>query len=328
MQTWHLVFIGGGFAALIFGAEWLVRGSSRLAVTAGISPVVVGLTVVAFGTSSPELGVSLISVFGGNGGIALGNVVGSNLCNVLLILGLAALASPLPVDPRLIRRDVPLMIAASLLLWAMAMDGKVSRWDGIVLFAGILVYIGRDLYLFRKESRFRQQAASPVLPGLGSQPNRRLHVDLLLIVAGVLVLVSGARMLVAGAVALATAMGVSEMVIGLTIVSIGTSLPEIATSLVAGYRGNSDIAVGNIVGSNLFNILAVLGLTAALAPGGVPAPPEALSFDIPLMVSVMVVCLPVFITGRSVSRWEGAMFFGGYAAYILYLLLPGMRNLL
>jgi cation:H+ antiporter len=327
MGIWQLVFIGGGFAALVFGAEWLVRGSARLAVTAGVSPVVVGLTVVAFGTSSPELGVSLISVFRGSGGIALGNVVGSNLCNVLLILGLAALASPLPVDPRLIRKDVPLMIAASILMWAVALDGTVSRLDGIVLFGGIVAYIGRDLVVFRRESRFRRQAARPSTRAASVNPGR-LHVDLFLIVMGVIVLVGGARMLVAGAVALAAAMGVSEMVIGLTIVSIGTSLPEIATSVVAGFRGNSDIAVGNIVGSNLFNILAVLGLTAAAAPDGVPASQQALSFDLPFMVAVMVVCLPVFITGRRISRWEGALFFGGYSAYILYLLLPGMRNLL
>jgi cation:H+ antiporter len=283
--------------------------------------LIVGLTVVAFGTSAPELGVSLVSALDGRSGIALGNVIGSNLCNVFLILGVSALFSPLPVSRRLVTFDVPFVAAVSLLLWVLAFDGVVGRLDGALLFAILLVYIGRDVYRVRK-NRIQDPIESPAgFVGPTVSKKKRMGGDFALILAGLLVLGLGSHFLVLGAVGIAQAIGLSELVIGLTVVALGTSLPEIATSVIAGVRGKSDIAVGNIVGSNLFNILAVIGLTSMAAPSGIPVAREALFFDLPLMAAAMLVCLPVFYTGMKISRLEGAFFLGAYVLYAGYLLL-------
>ena len=319
------LFLLGG-ALLVGGAELLVRGASRLAVAAGISPLVVGLTVVAFGTSAPEMAVTVGATLSGQADVALGNVVGSNIGNVLLILGLSAAVSPLLVSQQLVRIEVPLMIGASLLTLLLALDGHVGRLDGLLLFAGIVVYTVLAVRQSRRESAaVREEYAAAVGPEPRA-PRARWLLDVGAIVLGLALLVLGARWLVAGAVAAATALGVSELVVGLTVVAVGTSLPELATSVLAAIRGQRDIAVGNVVGSNLFNLLAVLGLGSAVAPGGVPVARAALTFDLPVMIAVAVACLPIFFTGHRISRWEGWLFLAYYGAYVAYLVLASTAH--
>ncbi len=315
-----LLWLTLGLVVLTVGAELLVRGASRLAATAKIPPLVVGLTVVAFGTSTPELAVSLKSAFAGQPDIALGNVVGSNICNVLLILGLAATVAPLVVSAQLVRFDVPLMIGASLLMYGMALDGQISRVDGVILAVGLVVY---TLFTIRQGRKTGKTAAeeAPAATAAGG-----IFVDLLLIAVGLLGLVFGASWFVDAAVSMARASGVSELVIGLTIVAVGTSLPELAASVVASLKGERDIAVGNVVGSNLFNILCVLGLTAASSPAGVAVADAALRFDIPVMTAVSVACLPIFFAGHRIARWEGIVFLAYYAAYTAYLVLESTNH--
>jgi cation:H+ antiporter len=310
-----------GLIILIVGAELLVRGASRLAFGFGISPLVVGLTVVAFGTSSPELAVSIGSALAGQADIALGNVVGSNIFNVLFILGLSALIGTLVVAQQLIRLDVPLMIGVSLLPLLLGLDGKIGQLDGLLLFAGIVAYIVFAIRQSRKETAAVRDEYSAEFGKGGRMSGRQALRNIGLAIAGLTLLVLGARWLVDGAVSLARTLGLSELIIGLTIIAAGTSLPEVATSVIASLRGERDIAVGNVVGSNLFNILAVLGLTAVLAPNGVSVPAAALRFDIPFMIAVAVACLPIFFTGYHIARWEGALFLAYYVAYTLYLIL-------
>ena len=272
------------------------------------------LTVVAYGTSTPELAVSFQAGFSGSADLALGNVVGSNIFNVLLILGVSALIVPLVVSSQLIRWDVPLMIGASVLVLALGADGRIGRLDGILLFGGAVAYSWWCIRQSRKENTSVQPEFSREVPKQGG-----IGWDLLLILVGLLLLFGGSRSLVDGAVSIARHLGVSELIIGLTIVATGTSLPEVVTSIVAAVRGERDIAVGNVVGSNIFNILCVLGLTGAVAPEGVRVSSEALLFDIPVMIAVAVACLPIFFTGHVISRWEGGLFFGYYLAYTAYL---------
>lgn len=317
-----------GLALLIVGAEGLVRGASRMALGLGISPLVVGLTVVAFGTSAPELAVSIQSALAGSNGtdVALGNVVGSNIANVLLILGISAAITPLVVQQQLIRLDVPLMIGASLLVFVMAMDGVISRIDGLLLFSGIVIYTVFAIHQSRKESAEVQQEYSAEFDAGKPQSLSDWIKNMLLLVGGLALLVLGARWLVDGAISFARMFGVSELVIGLTIVAIGTSLPEIATSIIAALRGERDIAVGNVVGSNIFNLLSVLGLSSVVAPAGVNVAPAALNFDLPVMLAVAVACLPIFFTGRLIARWEGGLFLGYYVVYTLYLVLAASQH--
>lgn len=319
MDTMVLVLFALGLVLLIVGAEALVKGSSRLAAALGISPLVIGLTVVAYGTSSPELAVSIQSAWAGQADLALGNVVGSNIFNVLLILGLSAMIAPLVVSQQLVRFDVPLMIAVSLLLLVLALDGNLSRFDGLLFFSINIAYVVWAIRQSRKENQQVKEEYEKEYGAAGRSPN--WWVNLILIIAGLGMLVLGSHWLVAGAVAVAQALGLSELIIGLTIIAAGTSLPEVATSIIASMRGERDIAVGNVVGSNLFNILAVLGLTSLLAPHGVSVSPAALRFDIPVMVAVALACLPVFFTGFRIGRREGALFFSYYLAYTLYLIL-------
>jgi cation:H+ antiporter len=315
-----------GLVLLIGGAELLVRGASNLALQLGIAPLIVGLTVVAYGTSAPELAVSIQSSLAGQASIALGNVIGSNIANVLLILGLSALITPLVVSLQLIRFDVPLMIGVSLLLPLLAVDGTLGRIDGSILFLGAIIY---TIWLIRQSRKEKQQAQEILTDQWAGEqteqatPSHPLawvqNIALLLVGLGLLVL--GSNWLIAGAVTFARWLNVSELIIGLTIVAVGTSLPEIATSVVASLRGQRDIAVGNVVGSNIFNILSVLGLTSIIAPDGIPIPSTVLQFDVPIMVAVAVACLPVFFTGSVIARWEGGLFFAYYIAYTLYLIL-------
>ncbi|MEW5734027.1 MAG: calcium/sodium antiporter [Thermodesulfobacteriota bacterium] len=312
----YLLSILAGFALLIAGAELLVRGASRLARIAGLSPLVIGLTVVAYGTSMPEFAVSVKASLSGSADIALGNVVGSNIFNVLFILGLSSLIVPLSVSKQLVRLDVPVMIAASLLLWAFAAGGRVGRFQGLVLF---LLAVGYTVFLIRKG--LRNGNGSSADPATKTDKGlRSIAWSIALVLAGLLLLVYGARLLVDGATALARHLGLSELLIGLTIVAAGTSLPEAATSVVAALRRERDIAVGNVVGSNIFNILAVLGASAAASPRGVAVSPAALLLDIPVMVAAAVFCLPFFFTGFRISRLEGFSFLFFYLAYVAYLI--------
>lgn len=327
MDNMTLILFVAGIALLIFGADLLVRGASRLALSMGISPLVIGLTVVAYGTSSPELAVSLQSSYIGAADIAVGNVVGSNIANVLLILGIAALIMPLIVAQQLTRLDTPLMVGLSILLLLMGLDGVIGRWDGLILSTGAVAYTIFVIRQSRKEKTALQQEHAQQL-GHHQLKTRtgQVMIQLGLIIIGLALLVLGSDWLIDGAVALARVIGVTELIIGLTVVAVGTSLPEVATSVVASIRGERDIAVGNIIGSNIFNILFVLGLSAFVAPAGIDVSASALRFDIPVMIAVAVVCLPIFFTNSLISRWEGALFLGYYLIYTLYLFLNATQH--
>lgn len=317
-----------GLVLLIAGAELLVRGASRLAADIGISPLVIGLTIVAFGTSSPEMAVSISTALAGNADIAVGNVVGSNIFNVLFILGASALIAPLVVSRQLIRLDVPIMIGVSALCWLFCSDGVISFVEGALLFAGIIAYTAFLIMQARKE-RAANAAKDEFEQEFGKKEplnGRTIAINVGLAVIGLVLLVIGSRWLVDGAVALATVLGVNDVVIGLTIVAAGTSLPEVATSILASIRGERDIAVGNVVGSNIFNILSVLGAAALVAPAGLNVPPSINAFDNPVMLAVAVACLPIFFTGRTIARWEGGVFLAYYVAYTVYLILNATQH--
>jgi cation:H+ antiporter len=306
-----------GLVFLVVGAESLVKGASRLADAVGISPLVIGLTVVAFGTSAPEMAVSAMASLDGQPDLAMGNVVGSNIFNVLFILGISALITPLAVSKQLIRLDVPLMIVVSLVLVAFAWDGGIQFWEAAFLFIGIVTY---TVFLIRESRRETAEARQEGDEPIATTPGFYL-VNIALIVGGLGLLVLGSQWLVDASILFATYIGVSERVIGLTIVAAGTSLPELATSVMASIRGERDIAVGNVVGSNIFNILAVLGLSGMLSADGLTVAAGTMSLDIPVMVATAVVCLPLFFTGFKISRLEGAFFVVSYAAYTTYLVM-------
>jgi cation:H+ antiporter len=315
-----------GLVLLVVGAEALVRGASKLATIAGISPLVIGLTIVAYGTSSPEMAVSTITAMQGQADIAVGNVVGSNIFNVLFILGISALVTPLVVAQQLIRLDVPIMIGVSVLAFVFGLDGSISRVDGIILFTLAVLYTVFLIYQGRKESNPAVQAEYDQYGQNAGRSPLQLLLNLAYIGVGLVLLVVGSRWLVDGAIMIARSFGVDELVIGLTIVAAGTSLPELATSVVASIKGERDIAVGNVVGSNIFNILAVLGLAGIVSPAGVTVSTAALRFDIPIMIAVAVACLPVFVSGNLIARWEGFIFIWYYIAYTLYLILDSAQH--
>jgi cation:H+ antiporter len=332
MDSTTLILFVVGAGLLIFGAETLVRGAARLAASFGITPLVIGLTVVAFGTSTPELAVTTQAGLAGKSDIALGNVVGSNIANILLILGLSAAIVPLTVSHQLVRLDVPLMIGASVLVFLMALNGTIGNWDGILLLAGVLAYTFFLVRHSRRQTRAererealeraRVEAATGVVTPSSSSTVR----SLILVAVGLALLLVGGRWMVNGAVELARAFGVSELVIGLTVVAGGTSLPEVATSLMASIRGHRDMAVGNVVGSNIYNLLLILGTAALVTPGGVIVPPAAIRFDLPVMIAVAVACVPIFFANQRISRWEGMLFVGYYLAYTTYLILDASSH--
>jgi cation:H+ antiporter len=361
-----LLQFGLGLVLLVTGAESLVRGSARLAASVGVPPLIIGLTVVAFGTSSPEIVVSVQAALADRADIALGNVIGSNIFNVLFILGLSAIVAPLVVSDQLVRYDVPIMIGASSLVMLLGMNGSLGRLEGLLLLTLLALYIAFLVWLSRRrvEPRFAQppdratpdreapDRATPnravpdasVTPASEAAPRgdtttgdavglsdasapavtksaRKRVVDLLLIVAGLGTLVIGSHSLVESSVSIARFLGLSELVIGLTIVAAGTSLPEVATSVIASIRRERDIAVGNIVGSNIFNLLAVLGTASLLAPRPLLVSAAALTFDLPVMVAVAMACLPIFFAGLRIPRWIGALFLAYYCAYVAFLVL-------
>jgi cation:H+ antiporter len=324
----NLLLFVAGLAALILGASLLVRGASKLALSFGISPLVVGLTIVAFGTSAPEVAVSVGAALEGNADIAIGNVVGSNIFNVLFILGASALITPLVVNVQLIRQEVPIMVGASLLLFALGVDGRIGFYDGALFTALLVAY---TVFLVRQSRNETQSAKDEFAEGF--KPAARgawddsLAVQIGLIVAGLVALVFGSDWLVTASIAFAKAFGVSDLVIGLTIVAAGTSMPEVATSITAAIKGERDIAVGNVVGSNTFNILGCLGVSSLVAgDAGLAMAPSLMAFDIWVMLAVALVCLPIFTTGREITRLEGAVFLFYYAAYVVYLVLAAQQH--
>ena len=325
------VFFVIGIAALVVGAEALVRGAARLAARTGLSPVVIGLTVVAFGTSAPELAVSLGAAFRDEADLAIGNVVGSNIANVLLVLGLSAVAGGgLVVAQRIVRIDVPIMLGVSVLVLLFGLDNSIARWEGAVFVALLIVYISWTVIATRRSTK--DAVVDEYDEALSAERLRESSPlsDIAFVIAGLLLLVVGSTALVEAATDIAASLGVSELVIGLTVVAIGTSLPEVATSVLAAARGQRDLAVGNAIGSNLFNLLAVLGVTATLSPSAIPIPDASLAVDLPVMIAVAFACLPIFANGYSLLRWEGALFLSYYAAYLSWLVLDstdhGVKN--
>lgn len=318
MTLLTFVFLALGLVLLVAGAEFLIKGASKLAATFGVSPLIIGLTVVAFGTSAPELAVSLNASVQGQADIALGNVVGSNICNVLLILGVSALISPLTVAQQLVRLDVPIMIGVSFLVLLFGLDGQIGRSDGVIMFVGGLVY---TVFLLYQSQQEKDQNVQNEYAKFGerslSLTDTAINAGLFLI--GTAMLVAGSEMLVKSAVSIAEFFGASPLIVGLTIIAFGTSLPELATSVMASIRGERDIAVGNVIGSNIFNILVVLGLTSALSKTGVTVTASAMAFDIPIMVAVAIMCFPIFFTNNEVSRREGFLLLGYYIFYVGYL---------
>jgi cation:H+ antiporter len=325
-MTLAIVLLLVGLALLAAGGEVLVRGAAGLAERAGISPLIVGLTVVAFSTSAPELAVTLQAVYLGQPDLAVGNVVGSNIANVLLILGVSALIAPLVVAHQLIRVDIPLMIAACGALMVVALDGNIDRLDGAVLLAGLIAYVILTVRLAQR-SRAPDEFDYPLdaIEGVAPRHKPRLGVMLAQVVIGIGLLVLGGNALVEGASTIARGLGVSELVIGLTVVAVGTSLPELATSVVAVMRNEREIAIGNVVGSNLFNCLCVMGLTALTGPQAVRVSPEALAFDLPFMLAVAVVMLPLAFDSFRLSRRKGLLLVGYFGLYVLYVLVRAIQ---
>lgn len=325
MDWLTVVFFVIGLGLLVKGADWLVQGASQVAAAAGVSSLVIGLTVVAFGTSAPELAVSVQSAWRGDADMAVGNVVGSNIFNVLVIIGLSAAIVPLVVAQQLVRRDVPLMILVSIVLLGMTMDGKIGRLDGAMLFAGI---VGYTVYVVRASRRESKEVEAEYEAEFGGEAAKKTPVwkSVGLILLGLAMLVKGSDWLVGGAVAFAEWLQIDKVVISLTIVSAGTSLPEVATSLTAALKGERDIAVGNVVGSNLFNMLSVLGLSSLLAPSGLTVADSMRSLDLPLMIATAVACLPFFARGFTIPRWQGVLFVFYYCAYVAYLVLDAKKH--
>ena len=313
-----------GLVLLVGGAEAFVRGASRLAIAVRISPLVVGLTVVSFGTSAPELAVSMESALTGHADFAVGNVIGSNIANVLLILGIAAVMAPLVVAQKLIRLEVPLMIGASVAMLLVGLDGTIGLIEGVTL---VLAAVGYTVFVVRQSRRETNSSVqSEYQSAFGEATSTRIPAvpaQVLLVLGGLGILLLGAHWLVDSATQIARSWGMSELTIAVTIVAIGTSLPEVATSVVASLRGETDIAVGNVLGSNLLNILLVLGLTSTVSPGGIAVAEEAIAIDIPVMIGVATLCLPVFLTGYTISRREGILFL---ILYVGYLALAAWRS--
>lgn len=319
-----LMFIAG-LIALVAGAELLVRGAGRLATTFGVSPLVVGLTVVAFGTSAPEVAVSVNAALSGATDIAVGNVVGSNIFNVLFILGISALITPLVVHSQIIRQEVPILIGSCLLLFVLSLDTRITFTESLLLLAILIAYTVFLIVQSRKESsEIKDEYAQENVKT--SKWDAPLYVQIILILAGLYLLVQGSEWLVDSAVTFARLMGVSDIVIGLTIVAAGTSMPEVATSVMAAIKGERDIAVGNVVGSSTFNILGCLGVTGLVAPEGLNVPASVLNFDLWVMLAVSFACIPVFMTGREIARWEGGVFLGYYLAYVAYLIMASKEH--
>jgi cation:H+ antiporter len=328
-----IVYFLLGLIVLSFGADLFVRGASAIATRMGISPLIIGLTVVAFGTSAPEVAVVVQAGFQGQGDLGFGNIVGSNISNFLLILGIAALISPVVVTNRLIRTEMPLLLGVSALVYGLAYNGFLTTLEGFLLLGGAIAYTAYVVYDCRKDLKNNPPAPEPVPTGQQggqsseSPPSRpSWGRNALFLLVGLAGLVLGSNWLVDGASGIARLFGVSELVIGLSLVAVGTSLPELATAVAAGLRGEKDMVIGNVIGSNLFNLMFVLGIGVVVVPEGLPVPPSSISFDLPVMLAVTAASLPIFLAGNNITRWEGGMFLVYYAAYILYLFLFSVEH--
>jgi cation:H+ antiporter len=310
-----ILMIAAGLVLLYYGADFLVRGASALALAFGITPLVIGLTVVAFGTSAPELVVSVRSTWTSQGAIALGNVVGSNICNIALILGLTAMITPLNVNRQVVRMEIPIMILASLALVVVLRDGIISRFEGGFFFLCIIIYTTFSVYKARREKKpLGEEDVMAVVKITAATSGRNIG----LVILGLVLLFAGGDLLVRGAVDMASRLSIPQAIIGLTVVAVGTSLPELATSVVAAMKKEADIAVGNVIGSNIFNILSILGLSSMIRPiqtGGVTWG------SLWAMVGAAILALPFMWTGFRLSRWEGFVLLGMYIAYVVYLIV-------
>ncbi len=313
-----IIYITVGIIGLVWGGNWLVTGSARLAESFGIPRLIVGLTIVAFGTSSPELLVNLSAVLNGSTDLALGNVLGSNISNIGVILGISGLLAPIFVQSSLIRREIPIMITVAILTFVLSLDYQLGQVDGIILVLCFTVFNALMIWITLQDksaqhapdvSEFTTQEIQSV--------NRLLEAGRL--VAGLIILVVGANLTVTGAINIATALGVSELIIGVTLVAVGTSLPELMASLIAALRKESDLAIGNVVGSNIMNILLILGSTAAIRPVKVDA--SVLQFDFLVMIAFSVILLPLAWTSQKLARWECGAFLVGYVAFVIVTLV-------
>lgn len=325
MITLHpFILFLAGVVIVVLGAEMLLRGAARLAGMLGVRPIVIGLTIVSVGTSAPELAVGITAVSEGKGPLAVGNIAGTNMLNILFILGLSAALRPLPIRLQSVRMDVPVMIGSAVALLLMALDGVLTPTEGALLVLAAVFYTIVLVRESRRESpamlqEYREDFGAPKPPA--GKRARSFAWQATLLLAGMALTVLGADLLVAGAVNLAATYGVSDAFIGLTIVAIGTSAPELATTLMGTLRNDRDVAIGNLIGSSIYNILVILGITMLASPGGVEVGRDVLWFDLPLAAVVALVCLPVFRSGRQVSRAEGLCFVAAYLAYMTLLVV-------
>lgn len=312
-----------GLAVLVVAAELVVRGASQLALSLGVKPLLLGLTVVSVGTSAPELAIGITASLQGSGSLAVGNIAGTNVLNILFILGLSALLQPLPLSMQIFKLELPVIVATAALMIGLAWDGVLSRMNGVVMFGAAILYTVALIRLSRRESQATQQEFKDMYGAGNDTVTRnlwRIRAKYGAVLAvGLVFSVLGADWLVDGAVGIARRLGISEAIIGLTIVAIGTSAPELVTTIVATLKDERDVAVGNLLGSSIYNILVILGITCMVSPEGVPVERQFMIIDIPLMAGVALACVPVFITGRCVSRLEGGLFVTVYLIYMFSL---------
>ena len=308
----------GGLLGLLVGGHFVVDGASKLGARFGLTPIVIGLTIVSAGTSTPELAVVSQAIAADDTELAVGSIIGSNIANVLLVLGLVAAFGTIHVANRVVRVDIPIMIAASVAVLLMSLDGKLSRPEGIVLVAGVVVFV---IWTLRAAPRTVTEGHGSTSPAETPQTRPVIATSIAGLVAGIVALAVAARFVVSAAEDIASSLGVPELIIGLTIVALGTSAPEIVTTIIAALKGQRDLAVGNAVGSNIFNILLVLGATTTLAPNGINIGTDAIELDLPIMVAAAVACLPIVFWDNKLDRWEGAVFVGYYLAYLSFLVL-------
>lgn len=317
-----LLLVAVGLVALVAGAEIMVRGATKIAARLRVSPIVVGLTVISIGTSLPELAVGVDAGLRGSGPLAVGNIAGTNIVNLLLILGLSAAIRPLLLQRQTLRIDLPMMAIAAVILWWMARDGQLSRAEGAFLLLLTVAYTAVIVHLSRRQSaKVVAEYAREYTARTLSRTPAAVALDVASLLGGIAIIILGADWLVDGAVEVARALNVSDALIGLTVVAIGTSAPELVTTIVSTIRGQRDIAVGNLIGSSVYNITFILGVTMVAVPGGLGVTPELVAIDLPLMTLVTLACVPVFLSGHRVSRWEGGLFVTAYVAYLVYLVL-------
>jgi cation:H+ antiporter len=317
--VWLVLVFVAGLVVLYFGAEGTLHGAVSIATRMGVSQLVIGLTLVAFGTSCPELSLDISAAIQGNSELAFGDLVGSNIANVGLILGIGAIVSPLRVHMRLLRAEVPIAVSTSLLVLALALDGIISRQDGVIMLAAFVLFVGYSFRAARQESSKVQREFKEI-----ADVDDSVGKSAMMVVAGLVGLVVGAQLMVYSAVEAARMMGISPLVIGLTIVALGTSLPELATSIVAAKRQEADIVVGNVIGSNIFNMLLVLAVVAIICPVSVAA--SSLQVDLPAMIAFVAVLIPIMVRGMVVSRWEGALLVVGYFCFLGWQVLATLRD--